>query len=70
MAHHRRMTRRTLSTAADVTAGSFLLLLTLMFVIGESGPTGLKDALGFLIKVTMPITGLLLIVRGVAGSSE
>lgn len=60
------MTRRTLSTAADLAAGTLLLLLALASLVG-SEPAGLGEAIAFLIKVTMPVAGLLLVVRGASG---
>lgn len=61
------MSRSTLSTAADIATGTLLILLTVSAFMGRS-PEGLAEAVTFLIKLTMPVAGVLLLARGVTGA--
>ncbi|MBP6837459.1 MAG: hypothetical protein KA190_09150 [Kofleriaceae bacterium] len=62
------MNRQQVSIAADVALGTLLLLLTLVVVVGTRA-TGLREAIEFLVKLMMPITGLLLIIRAAVSPS-
>jgi hypothetical protein len=70
----KHMTRRTLSTAADVATGTVLLLLAFLVLLatpaqlGPLGPSAAGGALLFLLKLAIPVAGILLVARGVAGA--